>query len=166
MSAEDDLSIAPKSPEVVDTKGAPITFVDWFITGGMFENVVNVSLGTIDHSLRRSDVLIYRDVRGIFRDDGLNYRDGLSIRDGSRGDAYTERSAHGGIPATVLWGVFCIFHGFAIGLCGRLWAAWDPRWESQLAARPGGLRSRRSERTNETSACAYPVLTQQRSHHR
>jgi hypothetical protein len=41
--------------EVVDPNNVPVTFTDWIVTGGMFEGVVNLTLGTIDHSLKRSD---------------------------------------------------------------------------------------------------------------
>src|SRR5947209_4369728 len=56
MSAKDDLAPAgTKAPEVVDPFNAPVLFVDWIVTGGISENVVNMTLGTVDHSLRRSD---------------------------------------------------------------------------------------------------------------
>lgn len=42
-------------PEIVDPTNVPITFVDWFITGGVYEGVVNMSLGTIDHSLKKPE---------------------------------------------------------------------------------------------------------------
>ena len=55
--AEEDLPAGPPAqlPEIVDPTNAPITFVDWFITGGVHEGVVNVALGTIDHSLKKPE---------------------------------------------------------------------------------------------------------------
>ena len=41
-------------PEVVDPHDAPVIFVDWIVTGGIFENVVNVTLGAADHSIKRT----------------------------------------------------------------------------------------------------------------
>ena len=54
MAVEDDL-MTPKRLEVVDPHNAPIQFVDWIVTGGMFQNVLNVTLGTIDHSMKESN---------------------------------------------------------------------------------------------------------------
>jgi hypothetical protein len=42
-------------PEIVDPNNVPVVFTDWMITGGSFEGVVNLSLGTIDHSLKRPE---------------------------------------------------------------------------------------------------------------
>jgi hypothetical protein len=52
--AEELPSIA-QLPEVVDPTNVAVTFVDWFITGGEHENVINVSLGTIDHSMKKPE---------------------------------------------------------------------------------------------------------------
>jgi len=46
---------APQRPEIVDSHNAPVIFVDWLVTGGMFNDVINVTLGAVDHSLKRSD---------------------------------------------------------------------------------------------------------------
>lgn len=45
---------ASQNPIIVDPNNVPVTFVDWFITGGEFEGVINVALGTIDHSMKKS----------------------------------------------------------------------------------------------------------------
>ena len=42
-------------PEIVDPNNAPVIFADWIVTGGTFNGVVNLTLGTIDHSLKRSN---------------------------------------------------------------------------------------------------------------
>jgi hypothetical protein len=54
MSAKDDLAGATKHPDIVDPHNVPALFVDWIVTGGSLENVVNVTLGTIDHSFAHS----------------------------------------------------------------------------------------------------------------
>jgi hypothetical protein len=54
--AEDDLPPAPsQSPEVVDPHNVQTLFVDWIVTAGESENVVNFTFGTIDHSLKKSE---------------------------------------------------------------------------------------------------------------
>lgn len=45
----------PKRPEIVDPNNVPVVFADWFVTAGSFEGVVNVVLGTTDHSMRSSN---------------------------------------------------------------------------------------------------------------
>ncbi|MGU3493368.1 hypothetical protein ACLBXM_04930 [Xanthobacteraceae bacterium A53D] len=56
MSDEENLpSTAAKSVEVVDPLEIPPLFTDWLVTGGVNEGVVNVTLGAIDHSMRRTD---------------------------------------------------------------------------------------------------------------
>lgn len=44
-----------KAPKVVVASGVNVTFVDWIITGGHYEGVVNLALGTIEHSLKDPD---------------------------------------------------------------------------------------------------------------
>jgi len=53
MTTKDDLPAA-QTPPVVDPHNIQTVFVDWIVTGGMFENVVNITLGTIDHSLKNN----------------------------------------------------------------------------------------------------------------
>lgn len=36
----------------VDPYNAPPLFVDWIMTGGTFEGVLNLSLGSVDHTFR------------------------------------------------------------------------------------------------------------------
>jgi hypothetical protein len=55
MSDEKELPVAAQRPVIVDPFNAPPLFVDWVVTAGMFENVVNVTLGSIDHSMKRDD---------------------------------------------------------------------------------------------------------------
>jgi hypothetical protein len=56
MSEEDLTPAAPiQRPEIVDPHNVQAVFVDWFITGGTFEGVINVALGTIDHSMKKSN---------------------------------------------------------------------------------------------------------------
>lgn len=54
MPSDGDLP-ADQGPAIVDPHNLPALYVDWFVTGGMFEGVVNVTLGSIDHSLKKSD---------------------------------------------------------------------------------------------------------------
>ena len=45
----------PESPKIVDPNNVPVVFIDWFITGGEHEGVMNLALGTIEHSLKQSN---------------------------------------------------------------------------------------------------------------
>jgi hypothetical protein len=54
MPAEEN-SPPVKQPEVVDPFNAPPLFVDWIVTGGVQNNVLNLTLGTIDHSMKGPD---------------------------------------------------------------------------------------------------------------
>ena len=42
-------------PEVVDPSNVPVTFVDWLITAGEHEGIINVSFGVIDHALKKPE---------------------------------------------------------------------------------------------------------------
>ena len=42
-------------PEVVDPNNVPVIFVDWIVTVGVFENVVNLTLGSIDSSMKKTN---------------------------------------------------------------------------------------------------------------
>ncbi len=44
--------IAPERFKIVDPHNINTVFVDWVVTSGEFEGVVNITLGTVDHSLR------------------------------------------------------------------------------------------------------------------
>lgn len=46
----------PLKPKVVivDPHQIPVLFTDWLITGGVYENVMNLSLGVMDHTSRES----------------------------------------------------------------------------------------------------------------
>lgn len=54
MPADEKLPAA-QGPEIVDPANPPALYVDWVVTGGVYEGVVNVTLGSIDHSLKKSD---------------------------------------------------------------------------------------------------------------
>ena len=43
-----------QTPVVVDPFNVPVLFVDWIVTGGVNYDVLNIELGTIDHSLKRA----------------------------------------------------------------------------------------------------------------
>ncbi len=47
----EQLPAAQEHVEIVDPNNVPVVFVDWLVNGGQFEGVINVALGTIDHSL-------------------------------------------------------------------------------------------------------------------
>ena len=49
----EDLPPTSEGPEIVDPNNVPVVFVDWMITGGLHSGVLNLALGTIDHSLNR-----------------------------------------------------------------------------------------------------------------
>jgi len=56
MSEKENLAaLRPQLPEVVDPRDIQTLFVDWIVTGGVHENVVNLTLGVIDHALKRSE---------------------------------------------------------------------------------------------------------------
>jgi hypothetical protein len=56
VAVPEELPDAAKSPEIVDPNNVPVVYVDWAITGGLHDGTLNVSLGTIDHSLNPPDV--------------------------------------------------------------------------------------------------------------
>lgn len=43
---------SPKRPIVSDPHNVSFAFVDWIIAGGVFENVLHLTLGTVDYSSR------------------------------------------------------------------------------------------------------------------
>lgn len=53
--AIDEPEAAASGPQIVDPHNVRIEFVDWVVTGGSFEEVVNITLGAIDHSRREPD---------------------------------------------------------------------------------------------------------------
>ncbi|MCV2448893.1 hypothetical protein [Paracoccus sp. DMF] len=55
MSDDRDLPAPINGPKVVDPDNTTVQFVDWVVTGGHFEGVVNIALGTIDHSRKERD---------------------------------------------------------------------------------------------------------------
>ena len=55
MPADEELPVASQRIEVVDPHNPPAVFVDWIVTGGSNEGVINVTLGSIDHSLKMND---------------------------------------------------------------------------------------------------------------
>lgn len=57
MSTEEDERSpnARKRPEVVDPYNCPPLYVDWIVTGGASEGVINVTFGALDHALKTSD---------------------------------------------------------------------------------------------------------------
>jgi len=56
MSEKENLAaVRPQLPDIVDPLNVQALFVDWIVTGGMHENVVNLTLGVIDHALKRSE---------------------------------------------------------------------------------------------------------------
>jgi hypothetical protein len=55
MSDDENLPATQQRPTVVDPNNVPVVFIDWFITGGSHEGVINVALGTIDHSMIASE---------------------------------------------------------------------------------------------------------------
>jgi hypothetical protein len=52
--ATEELPPTTERPEIVDPGNVPVVFTDWVITGGTYAGVVNLALGAIDHSLKRS----------------------------------------------------------------------------------------------------------------
>ncbi len=54
MTDDDPTDADPDAPGpiVVEPAGSTVAYADWIVTGGSFEGVVNISLGTVDYSLR------------------------------------------------------------------------------------------------------------------
>lgn len=59
--SEENLSATPQI-DIVDPDEIRVCFVDWILSAGQSDGVVNVALGTIDHSLRKTDDLPARIV--------------------------------------------------------------------------------------------------------
>ena len=56
MAEKENLAaVRPQLPDIVDPLDIQTLFIDWIVTGGMHENVVNLTLGVIDHALKRSE---------------------------------------------------------------------------------------------------------------
>ena len=43
-----------ESLEIIDPHNVPTVLVDWLVTGGIHDGVVNLTLGTVDHSLTQN----------------------------------------------------------------------------------------------------------------
>ena len=56
MSFVENLPVQ-EQPEIVDPLNCQTVFADWIVTSGHIENVINVTLGTIDHAIRGSNEL-------------------------------------------------------------------------------------------------------------
>lgn len=52
MTDDDDDAPEQPAPIIVEPEGSSIAYADWIVTGGSFEGVVNLSLGTVDYALR------------------------------------------------------------------------------------------------------------------
>lgn len=82
----------PRKPPVVsDPHDVPIVFVDWILVGGVYENVLHLTLGTIDYSARPSAddagrVTVAAQMR-MSREFAMRLHDALGdmIRDSARG---------------------------------------------------------------------------------
>jgi hypothetical protein len=62
MSDESNAPATPQSPEIVEPSPVPIVFTDWIISAGAHDGIVNIALGTIDHSRKRSEEELARVV--------------------------------------------------------------------------------------------------------
>ena len=56
MSTVENLPVQ-EQPEIVDPLNCQVVFTDWVVTAGNIENVVNITLGTVDHAIRGSNGL-------------------------------------------------------------------------------------------------------------
>lgn len=52
MTDDDASSSEAPAPVIVEPENSRVVYADWIVTGGAFEGVVNISLGTVDYSLR------------------------------------------------------------------------------------------------------------------
>jgi len=57
MSGEDNLPLAAQRPEIIDPHDIRVVFVDWIVTAGVFENALNVTLGTVEHSVVQDEAV-------------------------------------------------------------------------------------------------------------
>lgn len=55
MSDETKMPATQQGPEIVDPSEVDIVFADWVISTGIHNGVVNLALGTIDHSRKASE---------------------------------------------------------------------------------------------------------------
>ena len=61
---ETPLNADLRKPEIVDPHQVPVTYVDWFVTGGVNNGVVNLVLGTLDHTFAQNPGELARVVVG------------------------------------------------------------------------------------------------------
>jgi hypothetical protein len=52
MSGAERPPVSPQQFEIVDPHNVPVSFIDWAIDGVCIDNVVSVSLGTVDRAIR------------------------------------------------------------------------------------------------------------------
>lgn len=53
---EDELpAVETPKAEFIDPNDIEVVFADWIVAAGIFENVINLDLGTVDYSLRQSE---------------------------------------------------------------------------------------------------------------
>lgn len=64
MPGEDKPPPNIKRPTIVDPHDVQTTFVDWIVSVGVVEGVLNISLGTVDYSMRRNNDELPRVVIG------------------------------------------------------------------------------------------------------
>lgn len=64
MSEKDDLKSpsAVNALEIIDPRGVHDLFVDWIVTIGAFEDVVNLTLASVDYGVRKSSEKVDRTV--------------------------------------------------------------------------------------------------------
>jgi hypothetical protein len=55
MADQDLPPTASRRPVVIDPHNVPTVFVDWIVTTGQLENVVNMTFGVMDHSLKTNE---------------------------------------------------------------------------------------------------------------
>lgn len=48
--SDEHLPVRPKQPKVVDPHHVETAFVDWLVTAGAYDGVVNLTLGALDHA--------------------------------------------------------------------------------------------------------------------
>ena len=55
-------TVGPQGPEIVDPHHVQTLFVDWIVTRGTLAGVMNITLGTLDHSMRKLEAELPRVV--------------------------------------------------------------------------------------------------------
>lgn len=63
-SPDDNLPAPGQGPEIIDPSATNVTFVDWLVAIGSLRGVINIDLGSIDHTAKKSNDELARIIMG------------------------------------------------------------------------------------------------------